>query len=271
MNSNELLIAAIRKLLRPLIRILLKNGVPYGAFIDIAKPIYVESATELIESEGKKSTNAKISTVTGLSRKEVQRLKEEGEIDDVWAFDRYNRAARVVAGWVRDTRFSDRQGQPAILPYDEGSTSFHALVAAFSGDIPARTILEELLEANVVKRLNDGRIQLLSRAYIPAGNQAEKLGILGTDVAGLVDTIAHNIYSQNEKPFFQRKVYYDNLPEEAIPRLHTLVEERGQALIEDLDQWMSAHDRDTNPNIDGSGRKAAGIGIYYFENEPHQE
>ena len=144
-------------------------------------------------------------------------------------------------------------------------------MAAFSGDIPARTILEELLEANVVKRLNDGRIQLLSRAYIPAGNQAEKLGILGTDVAGLVDTIAHNIYSQNEKPFFQRKVYYDNLPEEAIPRLHTLVEERGQALIEDLDQWMSAHDRDTNPNIDGSGRKAAGIGIYYFENEPHQE
>jgi hypothetical protein len=271
MSPNELIIAAIRKLLRPLIRILLKNGIPYGAFVDIAKPIFVETATEMIENEGKKSTNTRISTVTGLTRKEVQRLKDEGDINDVWAFDRYNRAARVVAGWVRDTRFSDRQGQPAILPYDEGAASFHALVTAFSGDIPARTILEELLEAGVVKRLNDGRIQLLSRAYIPAGNQAEKLGILGSDVAGLINTIAHNIYMQNEKPFFQRKVYYDNLPDEVIPRLHLLVEERGQALIEDLDQWMSSHDRDTNPDIDGSGRKAAGIGIYYFENEPPQE
>ena len=251
MSQNEILIAAIRKLLRPLIRILLKNGVPYGAFLDIAKPLYVESAAEIIEREGNKSTNTRISTVTGLSRKEVQRLKEETEINDVWGFDRYNRAARVVAGWVRDTRFSDRQGQPAILPYDEGSASFHALVAAFSGDIPARTILEELMQADVVKRLKDGRIQLLSRAYIPAGNQAEKLGILGSDVAGLVDTIEHNIYGK-EKPFFQRKVYYDNLPKETIPRLQALVEERGQALIEDLDQWMSAHDRDANSNIEGA-------------------
>lgn len=270
MSPNELLIAAIRKLLRPLIRILLKNGMPYGAFIDIAKPLYVESAADMIESEGNKATNTRISTVTGLSRKEVQRLKDEAEVNDVWAFDRYNRAARVVAGWVRDTRFSDRQGQPAILPYDDGATSFHNLVTAFSGDIPARTILEELLQAGVVKRLDDGRIQLLTRAYIPAGNQAEKLGILGSDVAGLIETIAHNIYGQ-DKPFFQRKVYYDNLPEETIPRLHALIEERGQSLIEDLDQWMSAHDRDTNPNIDGSGRKAAGIGIFYFENDPPKE
>ena len=271
MSPNELLIAALRKLLRPLIRILLKNGVPYGTFVDIAKPLFVETAAELLESEGKKSTNTKISTVTGLSRKEVQHIKEAGDINDVWAFDRYNRAARVVAGWVRDTRFSDRQGQPAILSYDDGATSFRALVAAFSGDIPARTILEELLEAGVVKRLSDDRVQLLSRAYIPAGNQAEKLGILGSDVAGLIDTIAHNIYGRDVKPFFQRKVYYDNLPEEAIPKLQALVEKRGQALIEDLDQWMSTHDRDTNPNSDGSGRKAAGIGIYYFENEPPQE
>jgi len=270
MSANELLFAAIRKLLRPLIRILIKNGVPYGAFIDIAKPLYVESAADIIESEGNKATNTRISTVTGMSRKEVQRLRDETEINDVWAFDRYNRAARVVAGWVRDTRFSDRHGQPAILAYDDGPVSFHAVVSAFSGDIPARTILEELLQAGVVKRLNDGRIQLLSRAYIPTGNQAEKLGILGTDVAGLIDTIAHNIYSQ-EKAFFQRKVYYDNLPEEAIPRLQALVQERGQTLIEDLDQWMSAHDRDSNPAVEGSGRKAAGIGIYYFENEPPKE
>jgi len=271
MNPNDVLIAAIRKLLQPLIKILLKNGIPYGAFVDIVKPMYVESAAALIVSEGKKQTNSRISTVTGLSRKEVQRLKELGDTNDVWAFDRYNRAARVVSGWVRDTRYADRNGQPATLRYDGPSPSFSDLVTAFSGDIPARTIYDELTTAGVVKKLENGSIKLISRAYIPASDQSEKLGILGTDVAGLISTISHNIYEQDQKPFFQRKVYYDNLPDDALPKIQALIEERAQALLEDVDQWMSSHDRDTNPNINGEGRNAAGIGIFYFKNEPPEE
>ncbi|NOZ51641.1 MAG: hypothetical protein GXP08_00640 [Gammaproteobacteria bacterium] len=271
MNPSKILIAAIRKLLRPLIRILLKNGIPYGAFVDIVKPMYVESAAALIESEGKKQTNSRISTITGLSRKEVHRLKELDDSNDVWTFDRYNRAARVVSGWVRDTRFADCNGQPASLPYDDATPCFTDLVTAFSGDIPARTIYDELNTAGVVKKLENGKVKLLSRAYIPATDQSEKLGILGTDVAGLISTISHNIYETDQKPFFQRKVYYDNLPDEAIPKLQALIEKRAQALLEDVDQWMSAHDRDTNPTLEGQGRNATGIGIFYFQNEPPEE
>ena len=38
-----------------------------------------------------------------------------------------------------------------------------------------------------------------------------------------------------------------------------------QVLLEQFDQWLSQHDRDVQPSVDGSGRMRVGIGIYYFE------
>lgn len=271
MNDNAIFFAALRKLLRPLVRILLQNGIPYGAFLDILKPIYIDVAGQEIVASGKKNTNSLISTITGISRKEVQRVKDEGEKDDLWAFERYNRAARVVTGWVRDQRFLDRDEQPAVLSYNSQSPSFVELVAAFSGDIPPKTIMEELLEANVIKKLDNGQIQLTQRVYIPSAMEAEKLSILGTDVAGLIATIDHNIYNTDNPAFFQRKVYYDNLVENYLPRLKQLIEQDAQALLEKIDHDMAGHDRDANPQVEGQGRAAAGIGIYYFEDPTFKE
>ena len=44
-----------------------------------------------------------------------------------------------------------------------------------------------------------------------------------------------------------------------------------QALLEKLDRWLATHDRDANPGVDGSGRKRAGVGIYYFEHAAQPE
>lgn len=267
MSQSNALFAAIRKLLKPLVRILMQNGILYGALLDIIKPIYIEVAAEDIATSGKKHTKSRISTITGIPRKEVQRILEQGNVDDVWAFDRYNRAARVVSGWVRDPVYSDKQHQPLILSYDAKSPSFVELVTAFSGDIPARTILDELIEAEVVTELKNGNVQLLKRAYIPTSLDSEKLSILGRDVAGLINAIGHNIYNKDEAPYFQRKVFYDNLPEEFIPELKAFIEEHAQTLMEKVDHKMSDNDRDANPSVKGSGCKAAGVGIYYFEED----
>jgi len=239
--------------------------------LDIIKPIYIEVASECIAKSGKKQTKSRISTVTGIPRKEVQRLMDMGDVDDVWAFERYNRAARVVSGWVRDARFSDKRNQPLILSYDKKNPSFVELAAAFSGDIPARTILDELIEAEVVQELQNGDLQLIKRAYIPTSVESEKLGILGRDVAGLLNTIGHNIYQTENLPHFQRKVFYDNLPEEFIPELKEFIETHAQELMEKMVDKMSENDRDTNPLIKGTGRRAAGLGVYYFEEDIDQE
>jgi hypothetical protein len=62
-------------------------------------------------------------------------------------------------------------------------------------------------------------------------------------------------------------VQYDNLPAEVMSELQTLAREGAQAFIEQLDRWMAARDRDVNPAIQGTGRKRAMLGIYYFEED----
>lgn len=270
-HTENALAAAVMKLLRPLVRLLLRHGVSYGAFADLAKRVYVDTAMAEFDVPGRKQTVSRASVITGLSRKEVTRVLKLDAPSDTASGERYNRAARVISAWVRDVRFHDAKGQPMPLPIEQGSPSFAELVKDYSGDVPTRAILDELLRVEAVEHLDDGRIKLRARSYIPSQGDEDKLQILGTDVAGLIGTIDHNISSQSHEPLFQRKVYYDNLPNEAIVELRQLTREHGQALIELLDRWMAQHDRDSNPNVEGSGRRQAGIGIYYFEGNEDEE
>ena len=243
----------------------------FKAFTDIAKRAYVDVAASEFRIPGKKQSVSRVALLSGLTRKDVQRLLDTRDTadEDGDAGERYNRAARVVAGWVRDTDFSDAAGNPRILPLQDGNpqggASFAELARRFSGDIPFRAVLDELTRVGVVEKLEDGSVRLKVRAYIPESGDADKLNILGTDVADLVSTIDHNLQQGGTEPFFQRKVMYDNVPSEAAQEFRKLSRSQAQALIEKLDKWLSQHDRDASPKTTGTGQMRTGIGIYYFE------
>jgi hypothetical protein len=211
------LFAAILRLLRPLVRILLSRGVSYGTFADLTKWIYVDVARKEFGIKGRKQSTSRVSVVTGLSRKEVMRVRQLPRPDDRESIEKYNRAARVIAAWLRESDFQDAEGEPASLPIAGPGVTFSELVKRFSGDVPVRAILDELIRVGAVERLEDGRICLLTRAYIPESSDADKLHILGTDAGHLISTIGHNLKPDSIGPLFQRKVAYDNLPDEVLP------------------------------------------------------
>jgi hypothetical protein len=270
MDLTNAISAAVNRLLYPLVRILLRQGMPYGAFSDLAKRVYVDVAKQEFGIPGRKQSISRVSIVTGLTRKEVRRLLSLPIADDAAAIAQYNRAARVIAGWRRDSQFADAAGNPADLPLEGEGASFAELVRRFSGDMPARAVRDELMRVGAAEITQDGTIRLLVRAYIPSRSEIDKVSILGVDVADLLTTITHNIAGDG-KPFFQRKVAYDNLPVEAVAEVKPLVNKKAQELLEDLDRWLAARDRDINPKVTGSGRQRAGVGIYYFETDLSQE
>jgi len=259
------LFSAIIKLLYPLIRILLRNGIPYRIFADLARWVYVDVAMKEFGISGRKQTDSRVAVITGLYRKEIRRLKNMEHFADTEAVNRYNRAARVIAGWVRDHRFADSKGRPKALPFEKGKPTFSDLVKNYSGDVPPRAILDELLNVSAVQVLQNGRIKLLASAYLPTADEPAMLSILGTDVSYLIQTIDHNIFYPDDERFFQRKVIYDNVPIEASNKFRRLSAEKSQQLLEAMDRWLSKHDRDATPTVKGSGRKKVGLGIYYFE------
>ena len=264
-NNLQALSAALIRMVRPLVRILLRNGVSYGTFSDLTKWLFVDVAKQEFGIKGRKQSISRVSVITGLSRKEVKRLLELPEPQDRSDEETYNRAARVIAGWRRDRDFHDRQGKPLVLKIKGRGASFADLVKRFSGDLPVRAVLDELLRVGAVELLGDDRVRLLTRLYLPKDNEIMKYHILGTDVGYLITTIDHNMQAGNSAPLFQRKVSYNNLPDEALPKFRKLSADSSQALLEKLDTWLAKNDRDTNPNVTGSGRNTAGTAIYYFE------
>ncbi len=273
-TGSPALSAALVRMLRPLVRILLRSRVSFKTFSDLTKWLFVDVCMQDFCLDGRKQTLSRVAIMTGLSRKEVRRVLDMPRPQDRESAEQYNRASRVVAGWRRDPEFRDRQGRVANLEVKGDGRDFSELVRRYSGDVPVRALLDELVRTGTVEILEGGRVRLRARSYVPGGDAKLKIHILGTDVGHLIATIDHNLQVDETSgcaPFFQRKVRYDNLPAEILPKLRLVSAEAGQHLLEKLDAWLAANDRDTNPAVHGDGRFVAGLGIYYFEEEYQED
>ena len=251
------------KLLRPLMRLLLRHSLPFSAFEELAKRAYLDVAMNDFAIPGKKPSISRASILTGLTRKDVQRLVGLSDDPREVPERHYNRAARVLTGWIRDPDFLNRNKQPRALEVD-GDFGFAALVRRHSGDVPARAVLDELLRVGAVVERADGRLAPVARAYVPQRGEAEKLDILGTDVAGLIDTIDHNLQHGATDPRFQRKVSYRSIALDHLPAFRELSATHAQSLLEELDRWLAEHD-DADPEDTDVPKARVGLGIYYME------
>jgi hypothetical protein len=270
-DQSQTLGAAVIRILRALVRILMRYGMSYDEFAELAKRVFVEVAQKDYALPGRKQSISRISILTGIYRREVSRLLEVPKIDDSEITGRHNRAVRVIGGWLQDPDYTDVNGQTLDLVLGSDKPSFSHLVRKYSGDIPVRAILDELLRVGAVEVDENERVHLMSRAYIPQHEEADMIAILGADVADFVRTIDYNLRSTGADNRLQLKVVYDNLPNESIPELHAMASRRGRNLLEEFNTWLAERDRDINPDSKGTGRVRAGFGIYYFEDEFNQE
>lgn len=252
---------AVEAILRPLCRLLLRHSVSFDAFEELAKRVFVHVAHKEFQIPGKSPSASRVAVLSGLTRKEVHRVLVEPSDVSRESFERYNRAIRVLTGWARDKNFRDAKGKPRLLDV-EGNSGFGDLVKRYSGDMPVRSVLDELIHSGSVKQRDDGRLQLVSAGYVPHHSVIDKFGMLGRDVAHLIETIDHNLKHGATDARFQRKVMYQGIPVSALPAFRTLSSRQSQALLAKLDTWLAEHD--TRSEEDGE-RIPVGLGVYYFE------
>lgn len=253
---------AVLRLLRPLVRILLKHGMAYGSFAELARKAYVDEGFRHVAKSGRRASISSVSALTGLTRKETKRLAELDITDESAGDQRYNRAIRVVSGWLADRRFTDKQGKPRPLPLD-GDNSFATLVRDYSGDIPPVAMLT-ILESSATVEQVDGQVLLRERAYLPSHTPVERIDILGKDVAELISSINHNISSAGELRVFQRKVSNPAVREDALTAFRKLSNQKSQELLEDYLKWLSEHEVDTE-DPDGPPARYVAVGIFYYD------
>lgn len=260
---------SLKRLLTPLVRILLRHGMTFDEFTEVAKRTYVEVADQEFPIEGRKQTIARVAMLTGIQRKEVSRLKQLALESEINLDSTYNRGVRITSGWRRDSAFSiDGAARPLPL---EGDNSFTTLVKKFSGDLPVRAVLDELVRTGVVEE-QGGRIILVNDAgYVPGADEAEQLNILGMAASDLLDTLAYNLNPAHENKQLQLQVSYDNLPATAVQSFDAMVRKDGFALLKQFDEWLAIHDRDANPSVPEGDKHRAGVGIYFFHQPPNRK
>lgn len=253
-------------ILRPLVRVLLRYGVSCKAFTEAAKAVYVEVAEQEFRIPGRKQSDSRISVITGLSRKEVKRVKETEMPEERRSLLLHNRASRVIMGWTQDPEFTDDSGSPQDLNLDDRQPGFPELVRRYSGDAPVRAVLDELERVGAVERIGDNTLALLTRAYISQTDDVEKIQYMGVVVGQMIRTIDHNFWSQSSDPFFQRIVANQHISTADAPRFRAFAKQRGQQLLEQLDKWLAENEVPyATTDAEETETRHVGVGVYYFE------
>ena len=261
------LIAAYRKLMGPLVRILIKHGVSYGEFAEVLKNLFVEVAERDFGMPGRKPSQSRVAILRGLSRKEVARQKSILESDDLAEKSNLNRVTRVLEGWHADSTYTGPYGLPIELPFDapDGTRSFTELVRRYSGDMAPRAMLDELLRVSAVERLPNGQFRVLMRAYIPESLHPHALERLGQVVNNFVTTYEFNMDKTVGAGRFERTVYADQgLKAELMPAFDALIRRKGMQLLIELDNWLSAQEVTKTTKYQEGPRIRTGVGIYHF-------
>ena len=259
--------SALALMFKPLIRLLIAQGVTHAEFSDTAKEVYVETAVRHFEADGRVN-KSRIAILTGLTRKEVKNV-----IDRALATDNtertYSRPTRVLTGWYSDPAFQGPYGIPLELPYESSEAegqSFVELVRRYSGDMAPRQMLNQLVESGSVVEV-DGRYKAVSRTYTHSTLSPELIRRLGSVGYRVFSSAAKNIdLADQGEGHFDRMVFADDgCSDDVIELFDEFIRARGQSFLEELDVWFSSRKELNKPSEE---RKETGLYmVHYVEDE----
>jgi hypothetical protein len=256
------LLAAVRVLLRPLVRLLMARGVTCPMLASLLKEVYVEVAERDFAGDGPPS-DSRVTLLTGIHRKDVRRLRSQapaGTAEEVPASVALG--AQIVAAWTG--RFRDAKGRPrplARLQSQGGAESFEALVASVSTDIRARAVLDAWVRLGVAVLDGEDRVVLRNAAFVPSRGFAEKAFYFGHNVGDHLAAAAHNVLG-GKPPFLERSVHYDSLDAASVEKLAALAEDAGMKALRAVNkEAMQADARDAKTQ---APKQRITFGVYFF-------
>jgi hypothetical protein len=273
-SVKQTLLATFRVLLGPLVRILLRQGISYGEFSEVAKAVYVEIALKDFQVAGRRATKTRLAVMTGLTRKEVKRVVDEANKERFELRANFNRLGRVLVGWHTDPDFTGPYGLPLELQYETttpNNVTVTELVKRHSGDMSPRSILDELIRVGAVRETDKGWYRVLRRDYIPEAEGIHNFERVGSVIRNFINTIDFNMTktAPGKGRFERLAVADDGMRNQDIPRFDAYLRERCQTMLEEVDNWITNQPKPDRKKGDVVIR--TGIGIYHYMNDEEEE
>jgi len=268
-HQSDALLRPVRRLLRPLVRLLIEGGVTFPVLADLLRSLYVEVAAAELLPTPRARTDSRISLLTGVHRKEIRRWRSETpEPEAVPAV--ITRTSQIIARWLHTDEYVDASGQPRPLPRlprPEGGPSFESLVQSVTSDVRPRAVLDDWLNHGIVTVDEGDCVVLDTAAFVPRPGSAEQLFYFGRNLHDHLSAAAANVTAAGTAPFIERAAHYDNLSPATVARLEALGREAAQRLLSEYNRQvldlLDANDRELESAPD-TPRRRLNLGIYLF-------
>jgi len=256
-------VAAIRRVMRPLVRLLVAQGITYPFLIDMLKAIFVETAASEFTLGGRRPTDSRLTLLTGVHRKDIRRLLREPEPEPETPAG-LTLGTQIVARWLGHHSYSDDAGQPRALPRTPGQggdQSFAALVESVSTNVRPRSVLDELLRLGIVEIDANDYVHLVTSGFVPGKEFDAKAFYFGEAMHDHLAAGVHNLDGAG-RPFLERSVYYDELSPEAVAALKAQSEKLSMEVLKEINKRGMAFERD-DPPAPGK-RMRIRLGVYFY-------
>lgn len=263
-QNNSVLLATFKKVVKPLVRLFLEKGITYTLLLEELKQVFVEVASEEFKIDGKAQTDSRITLLTGVHRRDVNRFRNSTTKTPQL---KANFSAQLISQWLGNEKFLDEIGRPKRLARSNkvnSNDTFDGLVMSVSKDIRSRPVLDEWLRTNVVTLDDEGYVHLNSEAFIPNDDLEQNLFYLGMNVHDHLAAAVNN--TLNNPKMFERCVYFDNLTIGQIAELHEITNKAGMDYLKFLNQKSIEATKTDKPNTNASNetKYRMNTGVYFY-------
>lgn len=256
--------------LRPVAKILLRYGIGFREFAEVTKSAFVDVATSEYGIRGRPTNISRVAVMTGLTRKEVRRLRDKLEAHDHSTVTRGTPMGDVLHHWYADDEFLDDSGSPASLPFQGESQSFTSLVKRFGGDIPPGAMRAELVRVGAVTEGDEGLLTAVTRNFISNLDYQSLINSLVHSGYSLMTTFAHNTNPDvSERPWAERVIYSQKVGKQDLAKLRRVSADRINEFTNAMDDTFMAYETisDVDEHAGDHELSTVSVGVFYFEEQ----
>lgn len=253
-------------IMRPIARILLRYGISHREFSEIAKTAFVDIASSDFGLRGRQTNISRVAVMTGLTRKEVKRVRDEIAGGERSISVKTTPISDVLHQWYAHVDFTDKDGKPIDLPFSGPSGSFTSLVKAYGGDVPAGAMRTEMIRVGVIRQEPNDELRVVSRTMRPDSDHDRLMTMLVHGGYAHLSNIAHNTDpNSTDATWASRIAYTKALQKSDSGQLRRITKDRIAGFAESIDDLFIAYESLKSDSTEAEDGAAVAVGVFYFE------
>jgi hypothetical protein len=253
----SIVLASVLRAVAPLVRLLVRNGVTYGAFASALKRVFLQAAEAELAAQGMPRTASAITLLSGVHRRDVRNLKALPRGAAGVAMDQsMGLVSEVVARW-RQAHAKRGGGSSAIT-----RTQFDALVEAISSDVRPRAVLDELVRLGAASDGGD-RVSLVAESFVPRQGFEQMAQLFADNLGDHAAAAAANLHGGAN--FLEQAVFVDQISAVSVQQLRQAAvaawKQSREIVMAEAQARFDADARQVDP---ASRTHRARFGVFFF-------